>query len=91
MPVLVMKARHPEEERDQAHLLSKKMEAEYATANPTKRQGKKILKQEFKRGKQQLSEPVHDRESYRRHILSISLFPNVWNNTQIMSRLDAAY
>ena len=90
---VTMKANVPEAERDEANLLKAEIEAEYieakrSKANPTKKMGKKLLKEEYKKGQAELSAPVEDRENYRRHILSISLFPNLFNKGR---SIDAAY
>lgn len=91
--VQVLPARAPEEDRDKAHLLKAEMEAEYKTAkaNPTKKMGKKILKAEYKRGQMQHQADVMERHDYRRHILALSLFPNLFNRAMVMTHEDADY
>ena len=84
-----MHADSPEEERDKAHLLKAKIEAEYQEthlrhANPTKRSGKKMLHQEFLRGQAKHHAPIEDRAEYRAHILAHSLFPNLFNREMVM-------
>lgn len=84
-----IRADAPESERDQANLLKAEMEAEYleakrARANPTKKRGKEYLKAELKRGKEKHTAPVDERAEYRAHILSYSLFPNLFNREAVM-------
>ena len=90
---VTIKANVPEAERDDANLLKAEIEAEYieakrARANPTKKRGKKLLKEEYRKGQMELSAPVDEREDYRRRILSMSLFPNLFNKGR---SIDAAY
>ena len=92
----LLPARASEESRDKANLLKTEMEAEYvehkrAKANPTKKMGKKILKAEYKRGQMQPQADVMERHDYRRHILSLSLFPNLFNRAMVMTHEDADY
>ena len=90
----LLPARASEEDRDKANLLKADMEAEYvehkrALANPTKKMGKKILKAEYKKRKMQPQPDVMERNDYRRHILSLSLFPNLFNRAMVMTYEDA--
>ena len=89
----LLPARASEEDRDKANLLKTEMEAEYKTAkaNPTKKMGKKMLKAEYKRGQMQHQADVMERHDYRRHILALSLFPNLFNRAMVMTHEDAAY
>jgi len=88
----VMKADAPEKDRDSLGLMKAEMEAEYQVGQRDekmnrmpKRKGAKILKAEFKKGKETHPAPVADRASYRAHILAHSLFPNVFNKERIMT------
>ena len=89
----LLPARASEEDRDKSHLLKAEMEAEYKTAkaNPTKKMGKKMLKAEYKRGQMQHQADVMERHDYRRHILALSLFPNLFNRAMVMTHEDADY
>lgn len=89
----LLPARASEEDRDKANLLKTEMEAEYKTAkaNPTKKMGKKMLKAEYKRGQMQHQADVMERHDYRRHILALSLFPNLFNRAMVMTHEDADY
>lgn len=83
-----------EEDQDKANLLKADTEAVYmemkrALANPTKKMGKKILKAEYKKRKMQPQPDVMERNDYRRHILSLSLFPNLFNRAMVMTYEDA--
>lgn len=91
--VQLLPARASEEDRDKANLLKTEMEAEYKTAkaNPTKKMGKKMLKAEYKRGQMQHQADVMERHDYRRHILALSLFPNLFNRAMVMTHEDADY
>ena len=91
--VQLLPARASEEDRDKAHLLKMEMEAEHkmAKANPTKKMGKKILKAEYKKGQMQHEADVMERHDYRRHILALSLFPNLFNRAMVMTHEDADY
>ena len=51
------------------------------------KEGKKKLSEEFKRGKEVLSNPTEEREAFRARILACSLFPNVFNKETIMTSL----
>ena len=92
--VPVMKANHPEEDRDKAHLLKAEMAAEYHNAKeraePTKKRGRQLLKQEFKRGQMEHHAPVEPAVEFRHRILSVSLFPNLYNREMVMSDLGAS-
>ena len=84
--VPVAHADAPELMRDQAHLQSKMIETQY-TEHHSK--GRKMLKAEFKRGQMHHPAPVMNRESYRAHILSWSLFPNLHNHHAMMKEYGA--
>ena len=88
--VPVMRANKSEEDRDEANLLKAEMEAEYRQAQsrmaqPTKRRGKQLMKQEFKRGKMEQPAPVENAMEFRRRLLSVSLFPNLFNREMVMT------
>jgi hypothetical protein len=85
-----MRANKSEEDRDEANLLKAEMEAEYRQAQsrmaqPTKRRGKQLMKQEFKRGKMEQPAPVENAMEFRRRLLSVSLFPNLFNREMVMT------
>jgi hypothetical protein len=86
----VMRADHKSEERDDAFRMKANMAAEYLEsqirmAAPTKRRGKQLMKQEFKRGKMDQPAPVENAMEFRRQILSVSLFPNLFNREMVMT------
>jgi DNA-binding IclR family transcriptional regulator len=86
----VMRANAPESERDEANLLKAEIKSEYQQAKKMRTRGKSYLKAEFKRGKQNIPAPVMDRAEYRAHILSLSLFPNLFNKEMIHTNLGAS-
>lgn len=51
----------------------------------SKSESRKHLKAEFKRGHTEYLAPVEEREEYRKHILSISLFPNLYNKEYLLT------
>lgn len=89
---VTIRADAPEDKRDEANLLKAEMNAEYKVGKADERmnrqggktRGRKYLKAEFKRGKQEHPAPVEDRAAYRAHILAHSLFPNVFNRETVM-------
>jgi hypothetical protein len=88
--VPVMRADNSEEDRDNANYLKAGMAAEFQQAQskeaqPTKRRGKQLLKQEFKRGQMEHPAPVENAMEFRRKILSVSLFPNLFNREMVMT------
>jgi len=94
---VMMHADAPEKDRDQAGLLKEKMEAEYVVGQRDekmnrmpKRKGAKMLRAEFKKGKESHPAPVASRASYRAHILAHSLFPNVFNKHMVMTHEGAS-
>lgn len=56
-------------------------------SNLLKREGKKKLQEEFKRGKEVFTDPTEEREAFRARLLACSLFPNVFNKETIMTSL----
>ncbi len=51
--------------------------------------GKRLIKEEFE-GHPQLPAPVHETDEYRHFILSMSLFPNLYNREMIMTHLGSS-
>ena len=89
---VVMHADAPEKDRDSLGLQKAEMEAEYVVGQRDekmnrmpKRKGAKLLRAEFKKGKETHPAPVENRASYRAHILAHSLFPNVFNRQAVMT------
>ena len=61
--------------------------SELSKTNITKKEGKKKLREEFKRGKEVFTDPTEEREAFRARLLACSLFPNVFNKETIMTSL----
>jgi len=88
--VPVTRVNLPEQDRDKATLLKAQMEAEFLEAEtkkaqPTKRRGKEMLKQVFKEAQVEHPAPVENAMEFRRKILSVSLFPNLYNREMVMT------
>jgi hypothetical protein len=93
--VPVTRADLPEQERDKATRQKAEMEAEFLEAvtkraAPTKRRGKQILKQVFKEAQVEQPAPVENAMEFRRKILSVSLFPNLYNREMVMTHKGAS-
>ena len=56
----------------------------------SKAQSRRILKNEYARGQMDRTAYVDEREAYRQHILSYSLFPNLYNQQMVMTQLGAS-
>lgn len=54
-----------------------------------KSRSKRLLKEEFE-GHPDLPAPVHERDEYRHFIMSMSLFPNLYNREMIMTHLGSS-
>jgi len=88
--VPVTRVNLPEQDRDKATRLKAEMEAEFLEAEtkraqPTKRRGKQMLKQVFKEAQVEQPAPVENAMEFRRKILSVSLFPNLYNREMVMT------
>jgi hypothetical protein len=64
--------------------------AERDTNRESNAQAKRILKNEYARGQMDKTPYVDEREAYRQHILSYSLFPNLYNQQMVMTQLGAS-
>ena len=60
------------------------------TNRETKAQARRILTTEYKRGQMIKPPYVDEREAYRQHILSHSLFPNLYNERMVMTQLGSS-
>jgi len=52
-----------------------------------RRQGRKALRRKFVEAQSVLNDPTEERNAFRARILSVSLFPNVFNQETIMTSL----
>ena len=64
--------------------------AERDANRESKNQARRILKNEYARGKMERTPYVDERQAYRQHILSHSLFPNLYNQQMVMTQLGAS-
>jgi len=62
-------------------------EAEAKEQREARRQGRKALRAKFVEAQGVLNDPTEEREAFRARILSVSLFPNVFNQETIMTSL----
>jgi hypothetical protein len=60
---------------------------EMGSKKGSKAEGRKKMKEEFDRGKMKFNDPTEERNAFRARILSVSLFPNVFNQETIMTSL----
>ena len=93
--VPVMRADNKAEDRDDANRMKAEMAAEYLEsqskrAQPTKKKGKQALRHTFKEAQVEHPAPVENAMEFRRKILSVSLFPNLFNRETVMSHSGAS-
>ena len=92
----LLPAHLPEDVRDEAELNAEKIEAEYEVArraraarhNPSRRRGAQIMRQMHKEGMREHAidgDYVNKSQKMREHILSMSLFPNIYNKKMVMT------
>lgn len=65
-----------------------KADPEDVDVEVSKKEGRKAMHAEFKKGKEVYLAPVEDRESFRKRILSMSLFPNLFNKDNLLKHMQ---
>lgn len=66
------------------------MKKDAMLANPDKKRGKQIMKAKFKASKEVYPIYADERHKFRAQILSMSLFPNVFNHEMVHTNLGAS-